>query len=260
VAGRSNSSTIRAAVLGAGAILLLSGCGIVSRIVTSGGGMLLGGGAISCSTFQVAADADGNLSQATLDDTVSVIQARLASLGVEASVEAVPPDLLTVGWPAGDDTAWRAAASRPGALAFVGIPSTFDQEIVEGDPLPAGIDPTPILDGSSILSAAVSADQLGKPAISLTLDAAGAAAFDAYAASHYMERFAMVVDGIVLSAPAIMAKEFGGKAQISGTFSDAEAANLAAALGSGPLPTAVREMDHSPANSDGTCTPVRVVQ
>ena len=49
-------------------------------------------------------------------------------------------------------------------------------------------------------------------------------------------RLAIVLDGVVQSAPTIQQSEFGGEAQITGDFSESEARNLALVLRYGSLP------------------------
>ena len=75
--------------------------------------------------------------------------------------------------------------------------------------------------------------------VSLELDAEGAKRFDELAAAHFQERFAILLDGAVQSAPSINAKYFGGRAQISGgRMGETEARNLASVL-ENPLQTPV---------------------
>ncbi|PYI90830.1 MAG: protein translocase subunit SecDF [Verrucomicrobia bacterium] len=75
--------------------------------------------------------------------------------------------------------------------------------------------------------------------VSLELDAKGAKDFDDLAAAHFQERFAILLDGAVQSAPSINAKYFGGRAQISGgRMGETEARNLASVL-ENPLQTPV---------------------
>lgn len=75
--------------------------------------------------------------------------------------------------------------------------------------------------------------------VSLELDAEGAKRFDELAAGHFQERFAILLDGNVQSAPSINAKYFGGRAQISGgRMGETEARNLASVL-ENPLQTPV---------------------
>ena len=62
--------------------------------------------------------------------------------------------------------------------------------------------------------------------------------FDQFAADHYGEQFAIVVDDEVLSAPFIRATRFGGRAQLRGVggFTPGEAQALVAAATSGAMP------------------------
>ncbi len=75
--------------------------------------------------------------------------------------------------------------------------------------------------------------------VSLEMNADGAKKFDELAAAHYQERFAILLDGGVQSAPSINAKYFGGRALISGgRMGEQEARNLASVL-ENPLQTPV---------------------
>jgi SecD/SecF fusion protein len=75
--------------------------------------------------------------------------------------------------------------------------------------------------------------------VSLEFDSEGAKRFDELAAGHFQERFAILLDGAVQSAPSINAKYFGGRAQISGgRMGETEARNLASVL-ENPLQTPV---------------------
>ena len=75
--------------------------------------------------------------------------------------------------------------------------------------------------------------------VSLEFDSEGAKRFDQLAAEHFHERFAILLDGAVQSAPSINAKYFGGHAQISGgRMGEKEARNLSSVL-ENPLQTPV---------------------
>ncbi len=75
--------------------------------------------------------------------------------------------------------------------------------------------------------------------VSLELDSVGAKQFDDLAAAHFQERFAILLDGAVQSAPSINAKFFGGRAMISGgRMGETEARNLSSVL-ENPLQTPV---------------------
>ena len=80
----------------------------------------------------------------------------------------------------------------------------------------------------------------------ISLKDEGAQIFDAYAKEHYQEQFAIVLDGIVQSAPTIQATSFGGRAQISGSFNTtAEVNQLVTVLRYGALPNSIEEVSFS---------------
>ncbi len=107
----------------------------------------------------------------------------------------------------------------------------------------------PLFTGVEIASAAIAQDQTTRElVVDLQLKETGARLFDEYAADHYGEQFAIVLDGQVMSAPAIRATRFGGRAQISGGtggFTASEAQSLVTVLKFGSLPLEIREVSFS---------------
>lgn len=79
--------------------------------------------------------------------------------------------------------------------------------------------------------------------VNLDLTEDGAVGFDEIAAKHFGQQVAIVLDGVVESAPVIRATEFGGTAVISGTFGEEEARDLAVALRFGALPVEFEQDD-----------------
>ena len=66
--------------------------------------------------------------------------------------------------------------------------------------------------------------------VSLTLNAEGAKIFDEVARQNKGRQMAILLDGEVISAPVLQTDHFGGRAQITGHFTDKEARELASAL------------------------------
>ncbi|MCP3936971.1 MAG: protein translocase subunit SecD [Actinomycetia bacterium] len=64
----------------------------------------------------------------------------------------------------------------------------------------------------------------------------GSDAWDQMAALMFEQQIAIALDGVVESAPTINAREFGGRATITGTFTEQEAEDLALVLRFGALP------------------------
>ena len=96
----------------------------------------------------------------------------------------------------------------------------------------------PIIDGSMLTDARVAFDnQTNQRVISFTLNSIGARIFGDFSGNNIGKRMAIVLDDKVYSAPNIRERIGGGSGQISGSFSEQEAKNIAIALRSGSLTT-----------------------
>lgn len=79
--------------------------------------------------------------------------------------------------------------------------------------------------------------------VSLTFNARGAKVFERVTEENIKKRLAIVLDGKCYSAPVIQDKIAGGKAQITGNFSQDEARDLAIVLRAGALPAPVTVLE-----------------
>lgn len=79
-----------------------------------------------------------------------------------------------------------------------------------------------------------------EPLVSLTLTSRGAKIFGKVTSENVHKRFAIILDGVVKSAPVIQEKILGGRAQITGNFTYQEASDLAIVLRVGALPAPVK--------------------
>jgi preprotein translocase subunit SecD len=68
----------------------------------------------------------------------------------------------------------------------------------------------------------------------------GSIAFDSMATRNYNKRVAVVLDGVVLTAPNINAEKFRGEFVISGNFTQSEAEGVADSLNGGPFPVEIQ--------------------
>ncbi len=195
-----------------------------------------------CLTYRAPAETV----EATLDAAADVLDDRLGAMGIAGDAITDPGSgtisvLLKPG--PTDLVAASELAAGLGAtaeLTFMPVPLELQGLVGEG-PLPAGMaDIEPLFTGTEIASAAVVTDDTtGELLIDLLLEDTAARLFDEYAADHYGEQFAIVLDGQILSAPAIRANRFDGRAQISGGaggFGPDEAQALVAAIVSGAMP------------------------
>ena len=100
------------------------------------------------------------------------------------------------------------------------------------------------LSGERLDRAALAFDQQTKrPVISFGFDRAGAIRFGELTAENVGQRFAVVLDGQVLTAPVIQQAIPGGQGQITGDFTVDEAQTLAVLLNSGALPASLEVIE-----------------
>jgi preprotein translocase subunit SecD len=76
----------------------------------------------------------------------------------------------------------------------------------------------------------------GNWSVQINFTDSGSTAWDNMAAQYVQKQIAIVLDGIVESAPTIQTSHFGGSAQITGSFTQHQAQNLALVLRYGALP------------------------
>jgi preprotein translocase subunit SecD len=101
-----------------------------------------------------------------------------------------------------------------------------------------------LLTGASLETAKVQiADRYGEPSVSIKFNSQGAADFERITGENVRKRLAIVLDGVVHSAPVIQERISGGQAQISGTFTMDEARDLAIVLRAGALPAPVNILE-----------------
>jgi len=87
-----------------------------------------------------------------------------------------------------------------------------------------------LLTGDRLTESKVGIDQYNKPAVSIAFDSEGAKVFDRITGENVGKQLAIVLDGVVHSAPRIQDRISGGNAQITGNFTHDEAAKLAIVL------------------------------
>ena len=87
--------------------------------------------------------------------------------------------------------------------------------------------------------------QNNQPVVDIKFDGQGGRKFARVTQDNTGKPFAMILDGVVLSAPNINEPILGGSAQISGNFTVESANELAISLRSGKLPVALRVIEES---------------
>ncbi len=110
---------------------------------------------------------------------------------------------------------------------------------------PIVVEAKTVLTGDMLADAKVRLDrQFGRPYVGIEFNPVGAKRFDEITAANVGRRLAIILDDTVYSAPVIRERITGGSAEISGTFTEQEAADLAIALRSGSLPAPVHILEN----------------
>lgn len=141
------------------------------------------------------------------------------------------------------DETVNAATATPGT-----IPED-DEILVEKktDPTTGAVSEVPLvvkkkamITGDLLTDAQVRIDsQFNQPYVAIEFNSTGARLFDQVTAANVGKRFAIVLDNTIYSAPVIRERISGGSAQISGSFTEKEASDLAIVLRAGSLPAPV---------------------
>lgn len=193
-----------------------------------------------------------------LEATQAVIGQRLAALDVEAETIIRGSQCIEIHLPeAVDVQAILPAITQTGLLEFVDFSglSGIETAELEGqrirttESIPAVTDALvhphtgeafqTVITGAMMESTGALYTDFGQWTIEFTLSEAGGEIFGAYTAAHIGQPLAIVVDGVVRSAPIIQGRlDTGGV--ISGNFTEEEARQLALQLMSGALAVPLR--------------------
>ncbi|MEI6209535.1 MAG: protein translocase subunit SecD [Desulfuromonadales bacterium] len=107
--------------------------------------------------------------------------------------------------------------------------------------IPIVVQKKSMITGDLLTDAQVRIDsQFNQPYVGIEFNALGAKLFDQVTAANVGKRFAIVLDNNIHSAPVIRERISGGSAQISGSFTEKTAADLAIVLRAGALPAPVQ--------------------
>ncbi len=170
-----------------------------------------------------------------------IVRNRVDTLGVaEASIQRQGQESILVQLPGiSDPEEALETLGSTGQLEFVDPASVeTTAPITEGTRLEPGTY-QPFMTGEVVTDAAVGADQLGNTNVSVTFDAEGAETWATYTTNHVGDQVAIVLDGVVRSAPVIREPILGGDTEISGDFTPDEAKRLQTVLETGALPVSL---------------------
>jgi len=188
-----------------------------------------------------------------LNRSIEIVRRRIDALGTkDPSIQTQGGRYIMVQLPGVDDPERiKDLIGQTAKMTFHLVNETVSREQMELGRPPAGTEFMPYIDdpsqfipvftrvevsGESLIDSQASFDEHNMPVVTLVFDSAGGRRFGRLTAEHVNERFAIVLDGKVLSAPVIRGPIPGGRGQISGNFTVQSAKDLAVLLRSGALP------------------------
>lgn len=176
-----------------------------------------------------------------MEQTQLVIEGRVNQMGLSEPIVTIEGDKkIRVELPGAEDA----------EAAIETIGKTAQLQFVLGDG-------TVVVDGSQVKSAGIGKDERGFNAVNLEFDASGAAAFEEATRKAFngeiintetgvVDRVIYIIlDDNVISFPQVSSVITGGRAQITGSFTDDEMTELALLIRAGALPVGLLEVQTS---------------
>jgi SecD/SecF fusion protein len=190
-----------------------------------------------------------------VSQSIEVVRNRIDELGTtEPAIQRQGTDRLLVQVPGfGDSTRLKDIISRTARLTFHLVHPTMTAAQAEAQGIPAGYMILPSADGGnelineqvelggeSLVDSQPSFDQqTSRSVVTFKFDTRGAITFGEITSKNVGQRFAIVLDNQVITAPVIQQAITGGSGQISGNFTTQSANDLAVLLRAGALPASL---------------------
>lgn len=191
--------------------------------------------------MQAQTNATGTELNKLMQQTQTVIEDRVNKMGLSEPVVTIEgKNKIRIELPGADNS----------SKAIETIGKTAQLQFVLGDG-------TVALDGSMVKDASIGKDEQGMNAVDLEFNADGSKAFEAATSAAYNgeiknattgqvdKAIYIILDGEVISQPQVNNVITGGKAQITGNFTDEEMTNLAMLIRGGSLPVGLKEIETS---------------
>jgi SecD/SecF fusion protein len=134
----------------------------------------------------------------------------------------------------------QALADKIPADDEVYIEKSINRETGRMESKPLLLKKKVLLTGDAVDNATVRIGDYNEPYVSVDFNRRGGQEFAKITGENVKRRMAIILDGVVRSAPVIQERIGGGKAQITGSYTSQEAADLAIVLRAGALPATVK--------------------
>lgn len=198
--------------------------------------------------------------QDALARSIEIVRRRIDALGTkEPSIQSQGGKYILIQLPGVDNPEHiKELIGQTAKMTFHLVNESVSAEQIASGRAPNGTQFLPLIDapqqlipvytrvevsGESLKDSQADFDQNNMPVVTTAFDATGARKFARLTTEHVNERFAIVLDGKVLSAPTIREPIPGGRGQISGGFTLQGAKDLAVLLRSGALPAPLQVIE-----------------
>ena len=187
-----------------------------------------------------------------VSQSIEVVRRRLDNTGTkEISITRQGSDRIVVQAPGQSDPAelerligqtaqltFQMVDDTPGALqeAIAGFPPPDAEVMFDEAGVPYLVKKRVLVSGENLTRATVGQDQNRQTAIDFRFDGAGARRFGEATGANIGKRFAIILDGKVISAPTIISAITSGSGQITGSYTVETASTFVKLLNGGALP------------------------
>lgn len=200
------------------------------------------------------------MTQDALARSIEIVRRRIDALGTkEPSIQSQGGKYILIQLPGVDNPEHiKELIGQTAKMTFHLVNENVSAEQIASGRAPSGTQFLPMMEapdqlvpvysrvevsGESLKDSQADFDQNNMPVVTTAFDATGARKFAKLTTEHVNERFAIVLDGRVLSAPTIREPIPGGRGQISGGFTLQGAKDLAVLLRSGALPAPLQVIE-----------------
>ena len=215
---------------------------------------VLGDQTIELSLVQEALNAEG---AKAVEQSIEIIRRRIDALGTrEPTIIRQGTNRIVVQAPGeSDPERLKNVIGQTAKLTFQMVDDSVPLQEAAAGRIPPGSELLPseepsepvqlvkrraVVSGEMLTDARLSFDQAGQPVVSFRFNGQGARRFGDATADNTGKRFAIVLDGKIISAPRINEPIRGGSGQISGNFPESSANELAVLLRAGALPAPLK--------------------
>jgi len=215
---------------------------------------VLGDQTIELSLVQEALNAEG---AKAVEQSIEIIRRRIDALGTrEPTIIRQGTNRIVVQAPGeSDPERLKNVIGQTAKLTFQMVDDSVSLQDAAAGRIPPGSELLPseepsepvqlvkrraVVSGEMLTDARLAFDETGQPVVSFRFNGQGARRFGDATADNTGKRFAIVLDGKIISAPRINEPIRGGSGQISGNFTEASANELAVLLRAGALPAPLK--------------------